>query len=72
MTNIEKNVSEDPAAESVPVNPEPTDTPIHHTHQSPVVGGLEAEADKPETAEPIEPHRLVGEREARGSVENPG
>jgi hypothetical protein len=72
MTNIEKNVSEDPAAESVPVNPEPTGAPGQDVHQSPVVGGLEAKADDPGTAEPIEPHRLVGERSARGSVENPG
>ena len=72
MTNMEKNVSEDPAAESVPVNPKPTQLPTHEVHQHPVVGGLEAEADDPKTAEPIEPHRLVGERNARGSAENPG
>jgi len=71
MTNIEKNVSEDPGAESVPVNPEPTGGPIQDVHQSPVVGGLEAEADDPETAEPIEPHGLVGERDAKGSVDYP-
>ncbi len=51
MTNIEKNVSEDPATESVPVNPEPTGVhPAHEVHQYPVVGGLEAEADEPKTA----------------------
>lgn len=72
MTNIEKDVSEDPAAETVPVNPEPTPAIPHDAHQYPIVGGLEAEADKPETAEPIEPHGLVGERPAKGSNEYPG
>jgi hypothetical protein len=41
------------------------------TEQSPVVGGLEAEADD-RARRPIGPQRLVGERAARGSADNPG
>lgn len=72
MANTEKAVSTDPGPESVPVAPNKPNTAPSNERQSPVVGGLEAHADDPETAQPIEPHRLVGEREAKGSNVHPG
>jgi hypothetical protein len=62
-------VGVEPPSAGENVHPAP-DGAAQNVH--PVVGGLEAHADDPETAEPIEPHRLVGERNARGSAENPG
>jgi hypothetical protein len=71
-TNTEKAVSTDPGPESVPVTtPRPTADQSDDA-QSPVIGGLEAHADDPKTTEPIAPHRLVGERAAKGSNARPG
>ncbi len=73
MAFHEESVSTDPGPNAVPTGTEgaEADGP-DEPRQTPVVGGLEAHADDPEAAEPlVHPQGLVGERPARGSVENP-
>ena len=67
----EEIVSAGPGMQSVPAtgSVEAAESPA--TAQSPVVAGLEAEADD-RARRPIDPQRLVGERAARGSADNPG
>lgn len=73
MTYIPKDVSADPAPEAVPTTDRSSVGDGKRARQQPVIDGLGARADDPETAEPLEhPQGLVGERPAKGSVENPG
>ncbi len=72
MTYIEKDVSADPGHEAIPTSP--TATPRRRSgERRPVVGGLGARADEPDTSRRLaHPEPLVGERPAKGSVENRG
>lgn len=70
---MEKMVTADPGPEYLPSGDAGTETGPGQQEESPVVGGLEAKADDPATAEPLEdPQELVGERPATGSNASPG
>jgi hypothetical protein len=73
VTYVPKDVSVDPGPEAVPATGSSIADRGHGPGQAAVVDGLGARADDPRTAEPLEhPQGLVGERPAKGSVENPG
>ena len=73
MTYREEMVSADPGPNVIPETSQPNPDEDDEAHQSPVVGGVEAEVHDPDEAEPREDaEQLVGERPALGSVENPG
>lgn len=68
---MEKMVSTDPGPEYMP--PEKDEDAVASGEEHPVIGSLEARADDPETAAPLDhPQELVGERPATGSNTSPG
>ncbi len=73
MTCIPKDVSVDPGPEAVPTTSGSGVRDQVGREQPPVVDGLGAWAGDPQVTEPLEhPEPLVGERPAKGAVENPG
>lgn len=70
MPYTREMVSPDPGPEWVPATSQRSDD---DGEEQAVIGGLEAAADSPEEAQPLdEPHELVGEWPATGSNANPG